>query len=671
IGSGMKNRAECVLYTGDMELATRWGRLLSSTCPLRVAETPARLETAVGGLGGAVVLLDLRAPEALDCLADMSSRDLPVVTIAICARQSDPAREAENRGVFGLLSPQDDWRRVAHMVVRALERADLELELRALRGAARENSDRSERPTASPRLPQRLSFDPFSAALRDLHDVGHLFQHVVEGVAQSAGVARVGLFAGGFDSPEEFRLRADRNCLADATHARFPADHPLAQWLERNAHVVSRNALPHIGAPADRPILARVLDQLGAEALVPLFANGRLIGWFFVGHRADGIPFTGDDLQDLASLAGPVSAAIANALLYDELKVQKKFADTLLQGLPVGIVAVDAGGFVRTVNRAGEQLLNCSAADLLGEPVDRIGGVAADLLLRGLKSSATPDTVEWDLPGGRRRLFGSVFPLATDAHPSGALLLIEDLSEKKRLAERAEQLDRSAFWTDLASAMAHEIRNPLVAVQTFAQLLPERYQDEAFRNEFSRTVPAEVARLAAIADQIGELAQPRNPEFKPLDIPGILTAAVEVARTRVANAPAAIEARMLDSVPVTRGDKASIVDALAHLIANALESIPDHRAGQVRVTATRLIESRGPMVSFVVEDNGRGIPEELRDKLFSPFSTTKARGMGLGLPIARRVALDHNGDIRIESLREGTRATLLLPTDPSVTASPA
>ncbi len=657
----MSRRAECVFYTQDTGLASRWLPLLRETVPVLEARRPGEVDAVVSGAGGLVVVLDLKAEGAADRLAAWAELPQPPVVVAVGPPRSGPAREAEARGVFATLDPEAEWRGVERTVIRALERADLETEVRALRDAARADAQFGLRPLGDPG-PRGFSLDHFTAALRNLHDVEHLFQHVVDGLALAAGVSRVGLFAGGFGAAPDFRLRADRHCLADAYQARYAADHPLVRWLERNAHVVSRVALAQLGGPLDRPALARALDRMGAEALVPLFARGQLIGWFFVGHRADGTPFSRADLEALSGFAGPISAAIANALLYEELNLQKRFAETLLQAIPVGIVAVDTDAVVRWFNPAAERLLGLAAARILGRPVDEAGSWPADLLRQGLGSSPPRAPVEWVHRPADRRLAGSVFRLGGQPPVAGAMLLIEDVSEQRRLAERSEQVARSAFWTELAAAMAHEIRNPLVVIQTFAQLLPERHQDAEFREEFSREVPGEVARLASIADQIGTLARPRAPRTAPLDLADLLGRAVEAGRSLAGDSPVPVEVRILDPVPLVRGDAGLLADAIAHLVANALESIPSGADGRVQVLAAP--DPLGEGLRITVEDNGRGIADDIRGSMFSPFGTTKARGMGLGLPIARRVALDHHGDLRVESLAQGTRVRLHLPLAP-------
>ncbi len=104
-----------------------------------------------------------------------------------------------------------------------------------------------------------------------------------------------------------------------------------------------------------------------------------------------------------------------------------------------------------------------------------------------------------------------------------------------------------------------------------------------------------------------------------------------------------------------------MTEALAHLVVNALENAKPAVKLQIQVEAQRIAHAEGDRILLSVRDDGRGIPEEIRPRLFSPFGTTKARGFGLGLPIARRVVLAHGGEVRVDSSGHGTLVTVLLP----------
>ncbi|NCC50449.1 MAG: hypothetical protein EOM20_04450 [Spartobacteria bacterium] len=219
--------------------------------------------------------------------------------------------------------------------------------------------------------------------------------------------------------------------------------------------------------------------------------------------------------------------------------------------------------------------------------------------------------------------------------------------------------DDDELWSDLATSMAHEIRNPLVAIKTFSQLLPERYDDADFRGEFSRLVADEVARLNNTVEEINTFAHPPELVFRTVLLARVMDNALERVKreTRSAHLPVTITDATQTTVAL-HGDERALSESLAHLILNAVEATRQQKRPVVKVS---IQQTASQEVLIMVADNGPGIPPPLQRKLFSPFCTTKARGLGLGLPVARRAILRHGGDITIDPAPEGTVVTVSLP----------
>ncbi|MEI8243347.1 MAG: ATP-binding protein [bacterium] len=239
------------------------------------------------------------------------------------------------------------------------------------------------------------------------------------------------------------------------------------------------------------------------------------------------------------------------------------------------------------------------------------------------------------------------------------LALLTDVTRERLLHEQQEEVDRHAFWNDLAAAMSHEVRNPLVAISTFAQLLPERYEDAEFREQFHEIVTGEVKRLNAIIAQINAFAHPPVTVFRPV-APAQL---VEQARLQAArllpgeNRPR-LECHLDPELPELQADEHALAQSLAHLLVNAQEAVQGRTGAQVSLHVRR---AGADHIAFAVSDNGPGIAGGVHDRIFSPFGTTKPRGLGLGLPLARRAVVDHGGRIDVDSTPNGTTVTVTLP----------
>lgn len=662
----MKSPFECLLLSKDPELVRRVRGFVAALAEIRVLDELALLERAAEGRTPQVWLVDLRVAGIRDSLPDLLRQPARPVVIALAEPGSDPAREAEGLGLFGIEELEPDRKRFKQLVARALERLRLEQEILMLR-EDRLRPAAGREPAAPAAGRETIPAHPFLRALKSLDNPAALFEGITEGIARGVGVARVGLFTQA-RATAGYRLRAERNCLDEIHDLQFGERDPLVQWLARRAHLVCATSLEYLDDPRERLLLNRALDLMGAEVIAPLFARGRLRGWFFIGKRATGQPYAPADLDALAELADQVSITIENALLYEEIVLQKSLAETLLHSIPTGIVAAGEEGILHWFNHAAEDMLGVSARDLLGQPVERAGSVLADLLRRGLAGEAPDTPQEWkDLLTGRH-LAARVRPLSDGHRCLGTVVLIENVTARRRLKEKEEQVERTAFWTELAAALSHEVRNPLVAIKTFAQLLPERYADPDFRQEFSQQVTAEADRLNALIEQMDRFAHPSESPPALVDFGSMLRHALDLAGARQPPGAVRVEASIQGALPPVKGDERALSEAVAHLITNALEALAGRSPARLQVTAQACEEADGWRgVRVEVLDDGPGIPPDLRDKVFSPFCTTKPRGLGLGLPIVKRTALSHGGRVEIRTGSGGTLVALYLPAAPAAT----
>jgi len=475
-------------------------------------------------------------------------------------------------------------------------------------------------------------------------------------------VSRVGLFSQ-TGKGDPYRLRAGLHCLPETEELEFGKRDTLVRWFELHAHLISRANLVRTRDQRERNIMRRALDLFGAEAIVPLYARGSIIGWVFFGHRVTGGLFDDRDLESLTMLAEHVSTILENALLYEEATVQKTLAETLLKSIPPGIVAIDLDATVRWFNPPAEKILGLAGADILNKPVEAVGNRLASFLRETLESKTTPPPRRWIDNSTRRSLSIETRQIADNGSLLGAVAVIQDLTVQETLREKELLLDRATFWTDLAASMSHEIRNPLVAIKTFAQLLPERFDDADFRKQFNKIVVNEIDRLDKIITQINNFAHPPELVLKPIDVRSPVKKGVEIARSRYGiNGKVELETSLPSNLPRVLGDETALAEAFAHLLANAAEASADRSKPRITLSAKPVREGRhSSAVVVTVQDNGTGIAPEIKGKIFSPFCTTKPRGMGLGLPIVKRTVFDHHGRVEVDSTSKGTQVSVLLP----------
>lgn len=658
----------CILYTKDSHLARRLKAFLRLLAQVRHVTEADRLEAVLQQTSPAVLLMDLRAPESRD-LVPQIHEDWPEVLItALGTPRSEPLREAEQSGIYAAEDLQLDRRRFQALIARAFDYLRVSQENRELR-------DQSSLAPA-PETARRLDFMPerhapsmpllrFPRVFRRCENVETVLANLVEGVADAAGVTRVGIFSR-IRQSDRYRLRAGLRCLPETHELEYGERDPLVRWFELHAHLICRGNLSQASDQAQRSVMRRALDAFGAEVVVPLHAHGRIIGWLFFGHRITGHRFEFHELENLMHLAEHVSTVLENALLYEEITLQKTLAETLLKSIPPGIVATDEEAMVRWFNPTAEKILGLNAADVLNRPIEAAGSRLATFLRDTLDTETSLPARQWTDPNTRRSLGVETRRLVDQRTPLGAVAVIHDLTAEITLRQKQDLVDRAAFWTDLAASMSHEIRNPLVAIKTFAQLLPERFDDADFREEFNHIVVQEIERLDKIITQINNFAHPPELIMKPLDVRTPVRKALEIAREKFGTNGTPVEMNLPTNLPAVLGDEGALTEVFAHLMANAAEATTGREKPRITLAAKPIREGKAASAVVVtVQDNGKGIDPELKEKIFSPFCTTKARGMGLGLPIVKRTVFDHNGRVDIESNPNGTSVSVLLPASPN------
>lgn len=231
----------------------------------------------------------------------------------------------------------------------------------------------------------------------------------------------------------------------------------------------------------------------------------------------------------------------------------------------------------------------------------------------------------------------------------------------RRLEEEILRKNKLIELGTLAAGVAHEIRNPLASIRTFAQLMRERMDDPEFRNEFSQLVMKDVDRITKVIESMLAFARPSQVTVAPHSVQELVEEAVLLAQPRLKSKRIELT-RHFHETPVVKANKQQILQVLLNLINNAVDALPE-RGGKIRIaTGTRWVEPLMPGESrrragvIEVSDNGPGIPPHIRNRLFDPFFTTKKEGTGLGLSISQKIVRDHGGIITVNSV-EGKGAT--------------
>ncbi len=243
--------------------------------------------------------------------------------------------------------------------------------------------------------------------------------------------------------------------------------------------------------------------------------------------------------------------------------------------------------------------------------------------------------------------------------------LYNDLTRSQEIIQESDRL--SAIGT-MAAVLAHEIRNPLVSIRTFTQLLPERYEDEEFRSSFLDLTLSEVDRIGSLINELLAFARPAPSEPREIDINDSVDRISRLLETQAKTHGVSLRLELGDRQILAVADEDQLKQVLMNIVMNAIEASEER--GEVTVTTTECFTRGTAFVRIEVRDSGCGIDKAHLEHIFDPFFTTRKDGTGLGLSIAHQLVNSHGGFIDVDSqLGTGTSFYIHIPVESSEIAT--
>lgn len=407
---------------------------------------------------------------------------------------------------------------------------------------------------------------------------------------------------------------------------------------------------------------ASELTTLGGEVAIPLLRDQAVVGVLVLGPKRSGDPFFDQDLDLLSTLTAQAAVAMQNAQLYHQVVLANEYVENILRTMDSGVITIDGSGAVALCNSTAEKLTGLSKGHLALLRVEALP-VSIGSQLRATLADGHPRLqVETSLPGEHERrtpLICSTSALRDEQGSIiGALIVFSDLSKIKALENEKRRAERLASFGALVSGIAHEIKNPLVAIKTFAELLPERFSDADFRDDFSKVVGSEIDRIDDLVGRLRSLGAPAPETVAAIDIRDPISDTLSLLRAQLEHTQTTVERDLGESPALVAIDPAQAKQLFLNLFLNAIEAM--NPGGLLTVRLSRVYRQGTSWIQATVSDTGPGIPESIRTKIFEPFFSTKARGSGLGLAICRSIADAHKGTLRAENRAQGIGTNVLV-----------
>jgi PAS domain S-box-containing protein len=385
--------------------------------------------------------------------------------------------------------------------------------------------------------------------------------------------------------------------------------------------------------------------------LVPLIEEGQSVGFFLIGAKRSGDPYFSNDADLLTTLANQAAVAVRNAQTHARVVQVNEELQKILETIESGVVAVGPRGRITLFNRAAEQFTGVAAQQVRGQGPDQLPAPLGQLLQSTAADGQPRSQNEFALPDAA----GQVIPLVCSTSPLrgpngsilGAVAVLVDMSRLKELEQEKRRAERLASIEAIASGLIHEIRNPLVGIKTYAQLLPTRGASEEFREMFSRTAGREIGRIDDLLGRFRTMSRASRHRMEMVDVSGAVRDTLETLHAEMDDRQ--IRLRLVGEAtrrPVL-GNLSQLQQLFLNLCLNAIQAMDP--GGELTVRVADLSEGGGNTLLVEVADSGPGIADELLATIFDPFVTTKPHGTGLGLAICRSVADAHHARLSVRN----------------------
>jgi PAS domain S-box-containing protein len=334
----------------------------------------------------------------------------------------------------------------------------------------------------------------------------------------------------------------------------------------------------------------------------------------------------------------------------DKVAIIEGYNENILQSVPSGVVSFDEELKITKVNLSAEKILELNREFAIGKyHTEMLNKPITDLLEE--KKIIERGEIIYTTPSGKRIWLGLTLSPLKDKERKiiGQILVFTDLTQLKALESQIELRSRLSSLGEISAGIAHELRNPMGVIAGYTKLLSKKVD-----NSLKLTVESianEINVMNRIISDFLSFAKPAELNISDVDLKRIIENCVITLAGGKSNIKTYLD---VDGLPILKGDEILLRQAFTNLIQNAVEAMPT--GGELAIRS-----SMGDILEVAISDTGPGITEDMADKIFLPFFTTKDRGMGLGLSIVQKIIVSHGGSIFVDGSDRGATFRIRLP----------
>lgn len=591
-----------------------------------------------------VVILDsqLEGTNSLDVLSKLLAYDPTLTVIKLVPSFDRTAKQSLELGAFEVIEKPFDTERIKHIVKRAIERERFLI----VEKKSQDNTVAGKEDDLHPEIEREVLFQSLlKIVAENFSDIDRASLEILKVLRDTFQFNRMLILI----KKDNFFVPLSSLGIGDVfKNIVLNQNHPLILWLLNKRRILNLSSEQKIPFEC-----YSFMNTINCRIAFPLLTlKGELAGIFFAGDKITGEDLTLKEISFLNMIMNYMSTVLENALLYREIFFHKEYQEAIFHNIPTGIIAVDREGKVIMFNAYAEEILGIRCEDIKDEPIEKVGSQIADFVRRTLDKEETFSRIEIDYIPAKVILGLSTKTIMDEnGNINGAVVIFQDLTTIKEMEKREREAEKSKYWSFLASRLSHELKNPLVAIKTFAQMLPSKYNDAEFRENFSRIVQEEVQKINEIIERINKIADTMELKVDTVDIVGVFKECTDKGYKKG------------DIRFNFKGEEKIFIQADIERLRETVGYIMDFiyedtgGSGSIDITFRRVND----MIEIDIDEKGSRINLTNGEELFVPFTPSIKSSISIGMMLARKILESHCGELKCNIKPSGKNFIITFP----------
>jgi nitrogen-specific signal transduction histidine kinase len=479
----------------------------------------------------------------------------------------------------------------------------------------------------------------FARMLSASFNMQKLLDHFIDSVMEIVRVSKMSVM---LKDKEGFYVKTNYGLdpyIAD--NLRLSRESAIATWLARTGRILNKPVRVVDSLSMD---IKKEMEALQCSVSIPMVNKGKLIGIFNMNSKIAEEPFYREELEVIYVLCNYLAAAVKDIDLYHQMWYQKEFTKNIISSMNSGMIAIDKDEKISIFNQQAADVLNLDPSRIIGRDLRALPSPLGDILYETMITGTSYKRYEATVHPMKMPLGINSYRLLDEQEkPIGAGIIFSDLSDSKKLEEQLRRTEKLKAVNDIMAKIAHEVRNPLTSIQTYTQLLHDKYPDEDLGKFYVSTVSQSIRRLDDLIDKLITFSSTQKYNFQKDNINDIMRDASEFISKNIPETHKFTRQLMEESFFVN-ADRKHLIKGIYYLVQNIVDRSPD---GTFILMNARAISGEKAMVELAITYGTDKKGKEGDQDLLKPLLDIHHLGTELNVPISNKIIEGHDGILDI------------------------